>query len=305
MFTNFWRWLNDERGQVAVDPASPPSDPVTEPAAPAAEPAPAGDPSSPPAPQEAFFDPSQVPPELQPTWKQMQASYTKKMQQAAQYREARDLVQRFHSDPEYARQTIMARAQQLGMQLGQPATSGTSVPAGAPTDMVEAVKARWQQKHPELTFMAPAVADAFQAMIGPALSSLQQQQASSSQAARDQEYERIAAALSEKMPGWEQHEEEMNSLLAFFQSNRLSDRQWGSKLELLLRLVTGDGQATAEAARRLAQAARSRVSVGQPTATPVPNIAEQVRKPRNMQDAWDVAAKFAMEEARRNGQQVA
>ena len=74
--------------------------------------------------QDAFFDPANLPPELQDQWKRMQGAYTKKMQKLAGAREAASIVERFNSDPDYARQIILQRAQQMGLSLGQPPQQG-------------------------------------------------------------------------------------------------------------------------------------------------------------------------------------
>lgn len=241
-------------------------------------------------------------PELNHVFTKMQGAYTRKTQSLAQAREAAAVVERFNSDPEFAKQTILARAAQLGLNLAHPSSNGTpGTGAKMPAELVEAVKANLS---PELQWMAPALAASQWAGMQLAIQPLQQQQAQVVRQTRDQEYDMLAAQLSEKAPGWEQHEDEMDELLTFLQSPKMTDRRWGSKLDLLHRLVAGDGQATAEAARRMGQAAKSRAIAGQPTAAPAPNVAELVRKPKQNQDAWDIAAKHAISELARQGIKV-
>ncbi len=242
-------------------------------------------------------------PELNQIFTKLQGAYTRKTQGIAQVRNAAQIVDRFNTDPEFARQTILSRAQQLGLTLHQPGQAPVALGASKtmPPDLVEAVKANLS---PELQWMAPALAASQWAGMQMALQPIQQQQAETQRSTRDQQYESLAAQLSEKAPGWEQHEEDMDALLTFLQSPQMTDRRFGSKLDLLYKLVSGEGHATAEAARRMGQAARSRAVAGSPMATPTPNIAEQVRKPKNMQDAWGIAAKHAMEEMKRQGIQV-
>ena len=245
-------------------------------------------------------------PELHQVFTKMQGAYTRKTQSIAKVRDAASIVERFNSDPEFARQTIQARAQQLGLSLASPnQTPQFGMSNGAsksmPPELVEAVKTNLS---PELQWMAPALAASQWAGMQMALQPIAQQQAETKRSTRDQEYESLASQLSEKAPGWEAHEDDMQALLGFLQSEKLSDRRWGSKLELLHKLTAGDGQATAEAARRMGQAARARGVAGSPMATPTPNIAEQVMKPKNMQDAWGIAAKHAMAELQRQGIKV-
>ena len=254
---------------------------------------------------EAIMDKIRATPELDHTFKQMQASFTKRMQGIAKYREAASTVDRFNSDPEFARQIIQQRAGQLGIQLGQSGQSQPGLQNGTaqnvPPQLVEAVKSHLS---PELQWMAPALAASQWAGMQMALQPIHQQQAQTQQSTRDQEYDTLAQQLSGKNPGWEQHEEDMDALLTFMQSPKMSDRRFGSKLELLHKLIVGSGQATAEAARRMGQAALSRNPAGAPMASQAPNIAEQVRKPKSNQDAWDIAAKHAISELGRQGIKV-
>jgi hypothetical protein len=242
-------------------------------------------------------------PELEQVFKKMQGAYTRKTQNLASMRESSELVNRFNSDPDFARQTILQRAGQLGLNLQQPGQQSGLQGASKtmPPDLVEAVKANLS---PELQWMAPALAASQWAGMQLALQPMQEQQAQSARSTRDQQYDQLATQLSEKAPGWESHEDDMDGLLTFLQSPKMTDRRWGSKLDLLYKLVAGDGQATAEAARRMGVAAKSRAVAGQPVAAPVSNVAEQVRKPKQNQDAWDIAAKFAMSELARQGIKV-
>ena len=253
---------------------------------------------------EAIMDKIRATPELDHVFKQMQGAYTRKTQNIAELRKQAAIVDRFNSDPDFARQTIQQRAGQLGIQVGQPGPQ-PGLPSGTaqnvPPQLVEAVKSNLS---PELQWMAPALAASQWAGMQMALQPIQQQQAQTQQSTRDQEYDTLAAQLSGKSPGWEQHEEDMLALDAFMQSPKMTDRRFGSKLELLHKLIVGNGQATAEAARRMGAAALSRNPAGSPMASQVPNIAEQVRKPKSNQDAWDIAAKHAISELARQGIKV-
>ncbi len=244
-------------------------------------------------------------PELDHVFKKMQGAYTKRSQGLARVRDAASIVERFNSDPDFARQTIMQRAQQLGLNVGQPGQQpgfqNGSASKSVPPELIEAYKSNLS---PELQWMASTLAAAQHAGMQMALKPLEQQQALSSRNTRDQEYDSMATSLSEKAPGWESHEEDMTSLLTFLQAPTMHDRRWGNKLELLYKLTAGDGQATAEAARRMGQAVKSRAPAGSPMASPTPNIAEQIKKPKNSQDAWQIAANHAIAEMARQGIKV-
>ena len=242
-------------------------------------------------------------PELNHIFTKMQGSYTRKTQQLAKVRDAASIVDRFNSDPDFARQTILQRASQLGMQVGgqQAATPQGQQGAQVPGELVEAVRG---QLGDELKWMAPMLAAAQYAGMQYALKPIQQQQSETLRSNFDQQFDQLADSLSEKAPGWEQHEDDMDGLLAFLKSDKMTDRRWGSKLELLYRSVVGPGMATAQAAQRMAQAGRNKISTGQATATAPPDISTQVRSPKNMQDAWDVAAKHAVSVLEKQGIKV-
>lgn len=300
LLLTWWKALANERGQIPTSDEPEPTEPggdTPEPVAPDGE-------GQPPEDAQAFFDPSQLSPELQAQWKKMQGAYTKKMQQVARVREAAALVDRFNADPEFARQTILQRASALGLNI---ATTQNGHPMGQtddkpPEQFVDAVRANLS---PELQWMAPTLAKSQWAATKMMMQPLQEQQAQMRTSTRDREFDSLAEQLSQKAPGWEAHEDDMDSLLNFLQSPNMTDRRWGSKLELLYQLVAGPGQATADAARRMASAARFRHPAGQPMATPMPDVKEQVLKPKNNQEAWDAAAKFAIAKLAKEGIRVA
>jgi len=239
-------------------------------------------------------------PALNHIFTKMQGAYTRKTQGIAKVRDAASTVERFNSDPDFARQTILQRAAQLGMHVGgqQAATPQAQASAQVPSELVESVRG---QLGDELKWMAPMLAASQWAGMQYALGPIKQQQADTMRTTFDQQFDQLADSLSEKAPGWEQHEDDMDGLLAFLKSDKMTDRRWGSKLELLYRAVVGPGMATAQAAQRMAQAGRNKVSTGQATATAPPDISAQVRSPKNMQDAWDIAAKHAVSVLEKQG----
>jgi len=252
--------------------------------------------------EDTFFDATQLAPELQDQWKRMQGAYTKKMQKLAGARDAASIVDRFNSDPDFARQTIMQRAAQLGIPLGQPAQGQPQGQTETPPEQfVEAVR---QNLSPELQWMAATLAKSQWAATKMMLQPLKEQQAQSARSMQDQEWDTLAEQLSQKLPGWEEHEDDMGAMLDFLRSNKMTDRRFGSKLELLHRLVAGEGQANATAARRMAEANRYRQPAGMPLSQPTENVTQAVMKPKNNQDAWDAAAKHAIADLAKRGIKV-
>ena len=66
------------------------------------------------AAEDVFFDPKDLPAELQPQWKRMQASFTKKMQSISQHRGKIDAYDAFERDPVGTMQQMAGR---MGFQL--------------------------------------------------------------------------------------------------------------------------------------------------------------------------------------------
>ena len=92
----------------------------------------------------------------------MHRAYTKRLEEIRGVRDKAALVDRFWSDPAFARESIQSRAQQLGITL--PPTAGASAPAGTgtsgaepPREFLAAIEAKLS---PELRWMAPALASA-------------------------------------------------------------------------------------------------------------------------------------------------
>jgi len=307
---HFWilpilgKFLSNQRGEVP-DTSGGEGD-QGEPA-PSPEPAgdaPAGD--QPPAQEESFIDPASLPEELKPHWKRMHGQYTKFAQERKALREAQSMVERFNSDPAFALQTIQQRAAMMGYQLLQPGQNGqaqapqvtTAQGGDIPNEFVQAIQSKLP---PELHWMAPSIAQATYGAVQAGLKPLQEQQSREKAQQRDQVFDEQEAKMTEKYPGWEQHESEMTKLNSWLQSDSLSHPLYGSKLEILYKMATDQAASVSEAAKRLNAAARNRTSSSQVTSRSAPNIFKQVREAKSSNDAWDAAAKFAIDQVKGQG----
>ena len=244
--------------------------------------------------EDSFIDPATLPPELKAHWKRMHGAYNRRLGELKARQADLDLVDRYRSDPEFARAFLAEEAARLGVK---PTPPPAAAPA-APAELVEAVRA---QLPAELQWMAPGIAASTWVAQQKALSPLLQQTQQREVSQRETEYDDLAAELTEAAPGWEQHEDDMVDLLEFLESSRMRDRRWGSKLELLHRLVTGDARATVGAIRRIGDAARARSVTGQSGRSTGPNIADRVRQARTNTEAWELAGQYAIEEAKKHG----
>lgn len=263
--------------------------------------------SSATAQPESFINPADLPPELKPHWSRMHSAYTKALNRTKEHTQKAALVDQFWSDPAYAKQSIEAWAQAQGLSVnfsppgGHPASPQAAQAApqgGVPAEYVQAIEANLP---PELKWMAKALAastwTAQASLLTPFLRRSQEREASE----RTAQYDQLAQALSETAPGWEAHEDDMNDLLTFLQGPEMQHRRWGSKLQLLYTLATGDASATRDAVRRMGEAARARSSTGMPGRSTTVNIEERVRGAKSNHEAFKLAAEHAMEQLRKDG----
>ena len=244
------------------------------------------------------LDPTKLPPEMQPIFKRMQGAYTKKMQDAAALREKASVVDRFYQDRDYAFQTLAQWAAQNGYQIApvgqlqQQQRQAQQAPAA--DQITEAIKAKLP---PELQWMAdsqaPAIQAAVQQMLAPVVQQLAQSQQAQSRQYAEREWDKLAAELSEKAPGWEQHEEDMCELLDFLTSNNMSHPRYGSKHQILYDLVTKNAAAQADVTRRMNQAVKNRPSSGVSTRNATSNFQDRIRSAKSAQDAFRLAVQAA------------
>lgn len=248
-------------------------------------------------------------PELKTAYGWMQSAYQKQIQGKRELVEKASIVDRFYSDPNFATQTVQqwaaqngyaltrGQAQQIAQANGAPATSGAN---DVPPQYVEAVKGYLPQ---ELQWMAPSIAAASFAANQAMLKPLQDRAEQQTKTQREQQYNEMAGELAQQVPGWEEYEDEMSELLDFLSSDKMTHKKFGSKLRLLYDVVTKNAVATQDAAKRMSSAARNRTSSGQAVKTNT-NIQDRIRKAKNMDEAFDIAAKAAEEELQRNGNRV-
>ena len=251
-------------------------------------------------PEESFIDPSDLPEELKPHWKRMHRAFSQGMKSIKDTKEKASLVDRFNTDPEFARQAAMEVLQRQGFTVQQ-AAAATGQAAGpvvtAPRELVAAIQA---QLSPELQWMAQPLANAQWASAQMTLGPYAKKQEDERMRSKEEAYETSSEQLSERFPGWEEQEDEMTEMLKFLQSDQQSHRRFGSKLELIYRMVNPSA-AIAEAQRRQAEAAKARTVTGRGQRQSEPDASDRIRKAKTEQEAWDIAEKEALNELQRQG----
>lgn len=295
----FFALLGNQRGEVGDGPDPTPG-PEKVGGGKEAEGASDGDGKAPP--QESFIDPGSLPEELRPHWKRMHGTFSREMGKIKESKKKIEDYDRFMSDPEYAKQTILAYASRLGLTVTEAqaaaqyaASTSTVSPvktADVPSELVQAVKERLA---PELQWMADSIASAHWAANKMTLAPIVRRFEEDRKERVDKDYEELAEELSLKVPGWEDKEEEMDGMLAFLENkSHFRHPTYGSKLELLYNLVTGNTRATQEAINRFSHAARNRSGIGSAGRQSTPDISEKVVKAKTEQEAWDIAADAAL-----------
>ncbi len=108
-----------------------------------------------------------------------------------------------------------------------------------------------------------------------------------------EEFSQAAQDLTTKLPGWEAHEDEMAELQTFLKSGAMRHPKFGSRLEILANVVTGNALATKTVTQRMADAGRARTTTGQSGRQVVPNVSERIRNAKSTNEAILEAAKAA------------
>jgi hypothetical protein len=238
------------------------------------------------------LDPRKLDPALQPIFKRLQASYTKKMQAASQIQEKASIVDRFYNDPTFAHQTLAQWAATNGFQLtrgGQAEQGQQQANGNVPAYLVEAFK---KNLDPALHWMAEPQANAMWSAMQGMLNPVFQQQQQQTQRQKEQEWQKSADELGQLAPGWEEHEDVMGDLFDFLRSPELHHPKYGSKLQMLYDLATAKAASLKQAQGRVAQAGKNRVSSSRSNGAR-PNIETEMTK-ASPQDAWKLAVKHAL-----------
>ena len=245
--------------------------------------------------EEQFIDPKDLPEELKPHWKRMHREYNKRLQGIKEHQNKAEAYDRFYNDPQFAEQTLQAWAKQNGLVITRngevkqdPQQAGPQ--AKAPAALVEQFK---RNLSPELQWMAESQADAFWAAQQMLMQPLAQKQQEAVMTQRNQEYDELASELAEVAPEWVDKEEEMLGLLEFLTGQEMKHKTYGSKLQILYNIVTGNAAAVKTATQRMVQGVKNRTANGNRVTNSTPNLAERIKK-ANKNDAWELAKQAAL-----------
>ena len=260
---------------------------------------------------EALLDPATLPDELKPHWSRMSKAYQTRLNEMRTRERGLDdlekkaaVVDRFYSDPAYARQIIEQTATRLGMSIGATGqqTHQQQQTGQVPNDVMQAVQEALADA-PDLQFLVPYLAKAADAVVQRRVQPFEQRQEQDRETQRQAAWDTMQADFSSRVPEeeWGQHEDEMLSRLNFlrraFEGGPLQHPRYGSLLDMLYRWTTGEAQATAAAGRRMSQALRSRTTTSNGARSVQPNIQEQIGKASDDQEKWAIAFQAALRDA--------
>lgn len=227
-------------------------------------------------------------------FKRMQRIYTKDRQSRRDLEQKASVLDRYYGNLDFRRQTYLELVKEFGeAEKQEEASTGNT-----PPKFEELIRKNLPS---ELKWMAESLAASVWAANQSILEPLQKEQKTKRLEDRSAQFDGLADDLSQEIPGWEDHEDEMSALLDFFQSDQMSHRKYGSKLRLLYNIVTGNNLAISEAVKRMGQAARNRTVSGQSNRTTTSNVNDRIKNAKSRDEKWQIAAEAAINDLKRNG----
>jgi hypothetical protein len=268
--------------------------------------------SSPPDTEHADTLPGDPPADPNdPQYKYWQGAYTRTRQKdrerygqiEAQHKHYGEILRSFYNDDAYALQVLRQRFPDLASRMTREAGPGAPSQDTRRTDTPSLVHELEAQLGPDLAFLAqrlgPVLETAIRSRIDGAVQPLHQQTEATRAANRKAEEDRLMAEMDATHPGWEaQYGTQMQALDTFLASDQLTHPTFGSKYQLMLRLLNAD-VSRVHAAREMEQAGRNRLTTGRAARTSSPDIDSQVRSAKTSADAFRLAAQAALQEIRR------
>jgi hypothetical protein len=147
-----------------------------------------------------FFDPKEIPPELQPAYKQMQRAFTKKTQEIAKARGKVEAYDAFERDPVGSLQRI---AGQMGYSLSRAEAKALQDQQSKGDDLSDWQPQTWQEVLVKAEERAVArIRQEQQGQFEPVLNEIK--------GLRRNQIEKV---LDDEVPEWRQYEDEMSTLL--------------------------------------------------------------------------------------------
>lgn len=210
-----------------------------------------------------------------------------------------EAARRFRANPT---QGLNELAQQLGYTLtpNTPQGGGQQKSSGSQYDSAvkEAVEEAFQGSE-DLGFLKPQFTVALSRALEGVVKPLEEMTAREKQAQRTALVQSVESEMDREFPGWRQHNDEMqelgNFLRAALNGGNFYHPKYGSLYKMAYRLVTGEGRATATAAKRLSGAGRNRTRTGG-TGAAKPDISKKIKDQTDRNSQVEIALDAALSE---------
>lgn len=207
-------------------------------------------------------------------------------------------ARQFRADPVGSLNRIAA---ELGYKI-EP-SAGAARPAtsqGGDYDALvsEAVNEAFQGSE-DLAFLKPQFTGALSKAFGKVIKPLEEMTQREKQATRQAAIQAVESQMDQEYPGWREHNAEMqeigNWLRAALNGGDIHHPKYGNIYKAAYAIATGEGKATAAAARRMAGAGRNKTRTGG-SGTHKPNITEKIKKAPNRDEQISTALDAALAE---------
>lgn len=191
-------------------------------------------------------------------------------------------------------------AQQLGYKLTPNTPQNTPQPSGGQYESAvkSAVEEAFQGSE-DLGFLKPQFTVALSKALEGVVKPIEEMSAREKQNQRTAVIRAVESEMDKDFPGWRQHNEEMqelgNWLRAALNGGDVHHPKYGSLYKMAYNLVSGEGRATAAAAKRLSNAGRNRTRTGG-TGTTKPDIGKKIKETNNRNDQVGIALDAALAE---------
>jgi hypothetical protein len=231
-------------------------------------------------------------------FKGLQRAYQKKLNQLNAGLDKIKVVDQLANDPNYRKRFIMQAAESAGLKVLEDGAD-----KGSNDDLVSIARSALPEGYADaIPGLDAAIAKVVEATVTPLKKQALEQVQSTEQKLRQKEWNEAVARMNELDPEWEDDSDEMGALSDWLKGTEMSHPLYGDRLQILRRLVKGDGAATAEAARRMSQAARNKSQRRRSGSAPsIVDIQKKIAGLKRSDDKWSAAAAFAEEQLSKKG----
>ena len=223
-------------------------------------------------------------------YKGLQRAYQKKLDILNADLDKVRIVNQLASDPAYRREFVKHAANGTGLKISEEGAG-----AETPEDLVSIARQALPEGYAEaIPGLDAAIAKVVEATVTPMKKEALAQAQSVENRVQQQEWKKSVERMNAVDPEWEDDSEEMGALSDWLRGTEMTHPIYGDRLQVLRKLVKGDGAATVEAVRRIGGAARNKTQTRQGGgAVSIVDIHKKIAGLERSDDKWAAAAEFA------------